>query len=160
MTHGILLVDTSWANHAAATIEKAAYLRHGEQLTAGTKALIYVRAPVDAIVAEAEISGAVVATETVLPDPANPPSLNSGRSARAADLSAAAAEPPLPGVSRELAPTFHVPLQIVRLKGRTPPLGFNRLRALLGTDFSVYDETWIPLSGAQYRAITALWRED
>jgi len=52
---------------------------------------------------------------------------------------------------------YQVPLKIVRVKGQIAPIPLSRLRTILGSDFSVFDETWIPLSEAQYSEISALW---
>ena len=132
-TCGILLVDTSWANEETIEIEKATALRYGEQLVEGTKVLLYLREPVDAIVAEAELSSAVIEHETA---------------AEGVSLQA-------PGT--EMANTYHAPLRVTRMKGQVAPIPLNRLQSILGGEFSVYDEPWIPLDEAQYGQIVALW---
>jgi hypothetical protein len=132
-TYGILLVDISWSNQDTVEIEKATFLRYKDQLTVGTRALLYMREPVDAVVAEAELTSAIIEHETVTSD--------SGFNQAGA----------------ELAHTYHAPLHVTRLKGQTELITLNRLRTILGGDFSVYDEPWIPLGEAQYRQITALW---
>jgi hypothetical protein len=132
-TYGILLVDTSWSNEDTVEIEKTTFLRYGDQLNAGTKALLYVREPVDAIVAEAELTSAVIEHET------------------------AAQGVSVPAAGAEMAHTYHAPLRVTRMKGQTEPIPLNRLRSALGGDFSVYDEPWIPLSEGQYEQIVALW---
>jgi hypothetical protein len=132
-TYGILLVDTSWANNDTAEIEKAASLRYKDQLIEGAKVLIYLREPVDAIVAEAELTSDVIEHETA------PEGVS------------------IPAGGAEMAHTYHVPLHVTRMKGQVEPLTLNRLRAILGDNFSVYDETWIPLDEAQYGQIAALW---
>jgi hypothetical protein len=132
-TYGILLVDTSWSNEDTVEIEKTTFLRYGDQLNAGTKVLLYVREPVDAIVAEAELSSAVIEHETA----------SQGVS--------------VPSQGAEMAHTYHAPLHVMRMKGQTEPIPLNRLQSVLGSDFSVYDEPWIPLAETQYWQIVALW---
>ena len=155
--YGILITDTTWANHDTVEIDKAARLRHQDRLVDGTKALIYVRAPVDALVAEAEVTGDIVEIETEPTDPAFNPAIPANlRSERAIERIETEAAP-TPAVTQEVANTYRVPLKLVRLKGQTPPIPMSRLQTILGSDFSVYDETWIPLSKAQYNQITALW---
>ncbi|HVU10525.1 MAG TPA: hypothetical protein VHD90_04575 [Phototrophicaceae bacterium] len=131
--YGILLVDSDWSNDNLTQIEKAAYLSHSDELITGTQVLVYIREPVDAIIAEAELTGDIIETET---------------------------EPPnnTPG-SKELAKTYLVPLKITRLKGHIPIIPLTRLKLILGADFSVFDETWIPLGADQYQQITTLWEK-
>ena len=112
-TYGILLVDTSWSNQDTAQIEKAAFLRHQNLLGADTKALIYMREPIDAVVAEAEITSDVIETEAELLDQIQMPT-NS-----AADDTRIMRKPPLilqPG--SEVAHDFHVPLKLMRPKAQ------------------------------------------
>jgi len=152
-TYGILLVEPSWSNKNTAQIEKAAFLRHQNLLGTDTKALIYMREPIDAVVAEAEITSDVIETEAEL--------LNhtEGVVKRDSDDTRIMARPPLiihPG--SEVAHDFRVPLKLLRSKGpQTPPIPLSKLKTLLGSDFSVYDETWIPLGEDQYNEIIALW---
>jgi len=73
--YGILLVDTSWSNYDSAKIDKTTHLRHNDLLIAGTKALIYVREPLDAIVAEADVTGTIVEREKEPSDPAFDPAI-------------------------------------------------------------------------------------
>lgn len=134
-TYGILLVDISWSNQDMVEIEKATFLRYKDQLMRGTRALLYVREPVDAVVAEAEMTSAVIEHETA----------SQGVS--------------VPASGAEMANTYHAPLRVTRLKGQTEPITLNRLRVILGADFSVFDETWIPLSEAQYEQIVAFWNK-
>ncbi len=131
--YGILPVDNDWSNDSLTQIEKAAYLSHSDELITGTQALIYLREPVDAIIAEAELTGDIIETKT---EPRNP------------DLSA-----------EELANTYLVPLKITRLRGHVPVIPLARLKLIFGEDFSVFDETWIPLSAEHYQQITALWEQ-
>lgn|GEM_PF-6137874 len=155
-TYGILVVDTSWANHDSVQIDKTTHLRHKDHLIEGAKALIYTRQPVDAIVAEAELTGRVIQTETELEEPV-PASVHAEREVQNLKQETE------PGVavhpSQEMERTFRVPLKVVRLKGKTEPIPLNRLQIILGSDFTVFDETWISLSQAQYGEITALWEK-
>jgi len=157
--YGILLVDTSWENSDFAQIDKTTHLRHKNRLIEGAKALIYVREPVSAIVAEAELSGSVIQTETPPPDPAFNPAIPANlRSEREVARIETEAAPP-PTTAQPMEKTFTIPLRLLRLKGQVAPLPLNRIQLVLGSDFSVYDETWIPLSEAQYREIVALWEK-
>ncbi|MEO8396601.1 MAG: hypothetical protein ABI700_26645 [Chloroflexota bacterium] len=151
-TYGILLVDTSWANQDTAQIEKAAFHRHKELIGKGTKALIYMREPIDAIVAEAEVTSDVIETEAELLDHSNLP-VN-----RDSQQSQTTGKPIIAVPNVGSANDFYVPLKLLRIKGeQTKPISLERLQAVLGADFSVYDETWIPLSEDQYNKIIAIW---
>lgn len=151
-TYGILLVDTSWANDDTAQIERAAFQRHQDLIGKGTKALIYMREPIDAVVAEAEVTSDVIETEAELLDNADLP-LN-----RDTQQTQTVIELPGRNPTIGMAHDYHVPLKLLRSKSQqTPPISLKRLQAVLGADFSVYDETWIPLSEAQYQEIVALW---
>ncbi len=151
-TYGILLVDTSWSNRNTAQIEKAAYLRHQNLLGANTQALIYMREPIDAIVAEAEVTSDVIETEAELVDRVDLPVNRDTQQTQT--LSVPLMTDPNVGMANE----FYVPLKLLRAKGaETPPIPLEQLKALLGADFSVYDETWIPLSEDQYNMIIAIW---
>lgn len=154
--YGILLVDINWTNDDSVQIEKTTHLRHQDHLVEGAKALIYVRDPVDAVVAEAELTGKVIQLENepedVAINPVVPVSTSSGR--------VDAVEPLVNvGMQQPVEKTFRVPLKVVRLKGQSEPIPFNRLQTILGSDFTVFDETWIPLNEPEYQAIVALWGE-
>lgn len=144
-TYGLLVVDTNWTNESSVQVDKTTHLRHQHELVEGAKALIYVRHPVDAVVAEAELTGNVIEMET--------------------DLEEAALNPNVPENSGAVTPsqvmekTFLVPLKVLRLKGQTEPLHINQLQMILGSDFTVFDETWLPLNKAQYEALVALWEK-
>jgi hypothetical protein len=156
--YGILLVDTSWTNHDTVVINKSSALHHKARLVAGTKALIYVREPIDAVIAEAEVTGDIIETESEAIVNA---SVAGNTRLEGATVATDAAAPPVAlHETRDLEHSYRVPLKIVRLKGRTPEIPLNRLRAVLGSEFSVFDETWIPLSKAQYQAVTALWAKE
>lgn len=148
-SYGILISNPDWANQAMIEIEKATYLHHQQALDSGTKTLIYLREPVDAVVASAEITGAPIETDSAAPD------MEGGQ----VEHMRAEAAPPTSS-AQALAHAYYVPLKITRLKGQTPPISLNRLQKTLGGEFSVYDETWIPLSREQYEAITADWDEE
>src|SRR3954469_18538913 len=111
-TYGILLVDTNWSNQNTAKIDKAAFLRHQNLLGVNTLALIYMREPIDAIVAGVEITSDVIETEAELLDHAEV-STN-----RAGDHTRTMKRPPMiihPG--SEVAHDFYVPLKVLRAKG-------------------------------------------
>src|SRR4051812_47001487 len=111
--YGILLVDTSWVNNDSVEIDKTTHLRHKDRLIEGTRALIYVRAPIDAVVAEAELTGEIVESETLPPDPGFNPSIPATVYAeRVIDKIEAGDTPPatLSG-SPDFAKTYHVPLK-------------------------------------------------
>ncbi|MCZ2097537.1 MAG: hypothetical protein LC121_14980 [Anaerolineae bacterium] len=115
---------------------------------------MYVRAPVDAVVAEATLTGAVIETDGIPPDPAFNPAIPANlRSERVINRIETETAPPTVTGSQSVANIYRVPLRVDRLKGQTPPIPLARLRMILGSDFSVFDETWIPLSRAQYRQI-------
>ncbi len=155
--YGILLVDTSWENQTSVQIEKATHLRHSDTLVAGAKALIYVREPVDAVVAEAQITGSVIEAESESPDPAFNPAIPADLRQQREVARSGSEVAPQPHLSQPFEHTFLVPLNPIRLKGQVIPIPLTRLRLLLGSDFSVYDETWIPLSEAQYQQVAAEW---
>ena len=130
-SYGILLVDLSWDNEDLALVDKSTLLHHANDLGTGTQALLYVREPIDAVIAEAEITGEIIETE------------------------APVVGTPVQGVAK----LYLVPLKVRRFKDHTEPLSLHRLRMILGSDFSVFDETWIPLTEEQYQQITALWEK-
>src|SRR5262249_2202276 len=132
-TYGILIVDSNWSNNELTPIEKAAYLSHSDELITGARVLIYEREPADAVIAEAELTGDIVETKTE-PTTTKP-------------------------VALELAKTYLVPLKVTRHKGHIPIIPLTRLRLILGSDFSVYDESWYALSEEQYQQITAIWEK-
>jgi hypothetical protein len=151
-TYGILIIDTSWSNQNTAQIEKTAFLRYQSLIGKGAKALIYMREPVDAVVAEAEVTSNVIETEAELLNHAELPVNRDNSQARMTD------EPILTTLNVGIADDFHVPLNLLRTKGpQTPPISLERLKTILGKNFSVYDETWIPLSEDQYNEIIAIW---
>lgn len=156
--YGILITDTSWANHDSVEIDKTAHLRHKDRLVDGTKALIFAQAPVNAIVAEAEITGDIIETDTPPSDPAFNPAIPANLRSERVIERIETETAPAPPATQEMANTYGVPLKLVRLKGQTTPIPLNHLREILGSDFSVFDETWIPLSKAQYKQITAVWK--
>jgi hypothetical protein len=157
-TYGILVVDTSWANQDSVQVDKTTYLRHKDRLIEGAQALIYVRQPVDAIVAEAELRGNVIQTETEPEEPAlNPASVQPERQIN--PMEQGTESPVVIHPSQQMEKTFRVPLKVVRLKGGVPSIPSNQLQMILGSDFTVFDETWIPLNESQYEAIVAFWEK-
>lgn len=161
-TYGILIADTSWANQDNLEIDKATYLRHKDELIEGTQALIYLREPIDAIVAAAEITGAVLQIETLPFDPYFNPAIpaNLHLERELDDIHSKTDPPPAPENNRETAKTYRVPLKVTRLKGQTPQIPLGRLQKTLGSDFTVFDETWIGLSKRQYQTIVAAWKKE
>lgn len=160
--YGLLIVDTSWANQDSIEIDKTAFLRYQEQLIDGTRALIYVRDPIDAIVAEAEITGSIIETETAPPDPYFNPSIpaNVHLESELNEIHSQTDPPAAISGSQTMAHTYRVPLKLVRLKGQSPQIPLNRLQMILGSSFSAFDESWIPLDKADYQAITAQWSKE
>jgi hypothetical protein len=149
-TYGMLIVNTSWSNENTVQIDKTAFLRYKGLLGADTLALIYMREPIDAVVAEAEITSDVIETEAELLEQVT--DVPADRDAQIASQNVTST--PNRGVANE----YHVPLKVLRPKGsQTTPLPLASLKTILGSDFSVYDETWIPLSDDQYNQIIALW---
>ena len=159
-TYGILLVDTSWANDDSVRIDKMTSLHHRDHLVKGAHALIYMRAPVEAVVAEAVVTGSIVEQDDAPPqpsfNPAIPKNLHMEHEGErmAEEIAGISAAPPT-----EMAKTYAVPLRITRRQERTPPIPLSRLRLILGSDFSVFDETWMRLSAARYREIVAVWEK-
>src|SRR5262249_2996925 len=133
-TYGILIVNTSWSNKNTVEIDKTAFQRHNELIGADTLALIYMREPIDAVVAEAEITSDVIEHEAELLQAADVPA---DRDAQIASQSVTSLPTsPNKGVANE----FHVPLKVLRPKGsQTTPLPLASLKTILGSDFSVYD---------------------
>jgi hypothetical protein len=118
----------------------------------GAKALIYMREPIDAVVAEAEVTCDVIETEAELLNHVEIP-MN-----RDSQQTQSMSEPILTTPNVGIADDFHVPLRLIHSKGpQTPPISLERLKMILGTNFSVYDETWIPLREDQYNEIIAIW---
>lgn len=144
-TYGLLIVDTNWTNDDTVEVGKTTHLRHKNDLVAGAQALVYVRDPVDAIVAEVELTGGVIQDENAPEEPTLNP---------AVPESAGAVLTP----SQLMEKTYSVPVRALRLKGQCEPLPINRVQKVLGSDFSAFDETWMPLTQAQYEALVALWQ--
>ena len=132
--YGMLVVDPNWANHDSVEIGKATLLHHKDRLVPGTRVLIYIDAPVQAVVAEAEITGGIHETE--------------------------ADAPPMRGAKQTVTGTYSVPLKLLRLKGQIAPITLNQLHMILGSGFSVFGETWLPLRADQYEAVTADWHKE
>jgi hypothetical protein len=145
-TYGLLIVDTNWTNDDKVEVGKTTHLHHKHELVEGAKALVYVRHPVDAIVAEVELTGGVIQEENVPEEPTLNP---------AVPESAGAVFTP----SQLMEKTYSVPIRALRLKGQCEPLPINRVQMVLGSDFSAFDETWMPLTQAQYDALAALWEK-
>lgn len=160
-TYGILIVEPTWRDQTTADLDKQTVQHHRSTLVNGAHALIYVQAPVDAIVGEAEIHGDLVETETVPPDPALNPAIGANlRSEKALDLMSSPDNPPDPltGV-RRFGKNYRIPLRIIRSKMVTQPIPINRIKALLGDGFETFDEQWIPLHEDDYRLLVREWGE-
>ena len=59
-TYGIFVVPPDWHEGKTATMDKTTFQYHGEELQPGTRLLLYMKEPVDAIVGEAEVTGMIV----------------------------------------------------------------------------------------------------
>lgn len=145
-TYGLLIVDTNWTNDEKVEIGKTTHLRHKNDLVEGAKAMVYVRHPVDAIVAEVELTGGVIQEENAPEETTLNPA--------AAERSGNVLSP-----SQLMEKTYSVPIRALRLKGQCEPLPINRVQKVLGSDFTVFDETWMPLTQAQYETLAALWEK-
>jgi len=158
-TYGILLVDPTWRDQTSASLEKTTVQHHRKSITPGTHALIYAQEPIDAIVAEAVISGELVETETAPPDPSlNPPIYANVRSAHAIDVMSTPENPPDPITGKqEFGKNYRVPLDVTRPKTITTPIPLNRIKALLGESFDTVDEEWIPLKEEEYQLLVGEW---
>lgn len=153
--YGILVVDNTWRDHDTATLDKATYQHFGVEMTPGSRALVYVKEPVDAIVAEVEIAGEPAEVETTPPDPAlHPPPPGSERTEHGIDQINPAGTTTEPTESgQRFGMAYRVPLRLLRSKSTTQPIPLTRIKALLGSGFAVFDDEWIPLNERDYRAV-------
>lgn len=158
-TYGILVVDPTWHDQSSTTLDKATVQHHRQTLTQGARVLIYAKEPIDALVAEAVISGDLIETETVPPDPAFNPAIPANlRSERGLEALSTPDNPPDPITgTRHFGKNYRVPLDVTRPKMITPPIPLHRLKALLGEGFSIMDVEWIPLTPETYAALTQEW---
>jgi hypothetical protein len=158
-TYGILVVEPTWHDHDTATLDKSAYLRWGKQLQPGTRALIYVKAPISAIVAEAEIAGEMIETETAPPDPAFNPAIDANLRSQQVmrDVTTPERQPdPITG-EQQFGKAYRIPLKIMRAKAVTPQITETMIQQRLTRAFSTFDESWIPLDEADYHKLVAAW---
>lgn len=158
-TYGILVVDPTWHGQSSTTLDKATVQHHRKAITEGTHVLIYAKAPISAIIAEAVISGDLVETETAPPDPSfNPAIPGNLRSERGLEVMSTPDNPPDPLTNvQHFGKNYRVPLEVTRPKTTITPIPMNRLKALLGEGFTVMDEQWIPLKPEVYQALTREW---
>ena len=157
---GILVVQSDWRPGAPALIDKTTYQHHGDSFQSGTRFLVYVREPVDAIVAEGEITGETFQKQseakTIALDPERTTSEHVQRSSTASPESGA------PGAAESGIDlrTFEIPYQVVHTRIARPKLALGTIQARLGSDFSVFDEEWIPLTDEQYNTLTDEWERN
>lgn len=157
--YGILVVDPAWRDQTSAVLDKATVQHHRKELVNGTHALIYVKEPVEAIVAEAVVSGDLLELDTAPPDPTSTiPVALAANTERGLNIQTTPENPPDPiGSKHEFGVNYAVPLEVKRPKLLTTPISINRIKALLGEDFAVFDEEWLPLNEADYRKLTSEW---
>jgi hypothetical protein len=161
--YGILVVDPGWNDTETVTIEKAAYLRHRDTITKGSRLLIYIDEPISAVVAEAEATGEIAPLGReedagTLEPKENVPvwsgafvnSQNAGTRDGTGPAIIAATEP-------VEAPQYRLPLRILRSKATTQPIPLPTLKTTLGSAFSTFDETWVEVTEEQYQAIVGEW---
>jgi hypothetical protein len=156
--YGILVVPPGWKEGDPATIDKTTHQHHADSLQTGARLLFYMKEPVDAIVSEGELTGEVSRTEAEREEPDAVP--------------ANTASPLLPveAHSREEMVrsggqpvdhrTYRLPYRVTRSRATTQAIPFVRLKMHLGSDFSVFDEEWIPLTEAQYNALMHEWERN
>jgi hypothetical protein len=158
---GILVVQSDWRPGAPAIIDKTTYQHHGEAFQPGTRFLVYVREPVDAIVAESEVTGAAFQSE------ANPDIAASNQAMQAnehvqqsspvTDTETSVPRMAVTGIDQR---AFEIPYQLAQSRIASPKLHLDAIQARLGSDFSVFDEEWIPLTEAQYNTLIEEWERN
>lgn len=143
--HGILVVQPNWHEGQPLAIDKTTYQHHQDTFRAGTRMLLYMKEPTDAIIGEAEVTA-----EPVHPD-ADP---NSPIASAAGPLAHDSTAPAPGGIDQR---AFEIPYTMAHLKAQTTPIALNRIHTRIGSDFSVFDEEWIPLTETQYQALIEEW---
>lgn len=156
---GILVVQPGWHDGDAAVIDRATYQRHKDAFQKGTRVLFYMKEPVDALVGDAEVTGEPVHTdaapEAPVLDPAIPASLRSQEPMRRMET----AEQPVRGGKRIDQRTYRLPYQMVHSHASSQKIPLGTIRARIGSDFSVFDDEWIPLTEEQYSALVGEWEQ-
>lgn len=155
---GILVVQPGWKEGEAAAIDKTTYQYHGESLQTGTRLLIYVKEPVDAIVGEGEAAGAVSHQEAEREEPdILPPNTASPDLPSAQQSPEGAVKSGGQAVDHR---TYTLPYRVIRSRAETRLIPLTRVRALIGSEFSVFDEEWISLTEEQYSALIQEWERN
>ena len=155
---GILVVHPGWHEGDAAVMDKATNQRHREAFQEGTRVLFYMKEPVDALVGEAQVTGAPVQTETApeapILDPAIPASLRAQEPMRRMET---AEQHPLRGGTRIDHRTYSLPYLMLHSPASSQQIPLGTIRARIGSDFAVFDDEWIPLTEEQYDALVGEW---
>lgn len=137
---GILVVPPGWHEGDAATMDKTTALHHQDAFEVGTRLLFYMKEPVDAIIGEGEATGDVFQQDAEEP--------------QAGDVATPVAST---GIDQR---TYELPYQLVRNQVNTPPISLSTIQSIVGSDFSVFDEEWIPLTDEQYQALIQEWERN
>jgi hypothetical protein len=151
-------VQPGWKEGEAAAIDKSTYQHHGGSLQRGTRLLIYVKEPVDAIVGEGEAAGAASQTEAQREEPDVVPANTASPDLPVANQSP---EQALKSGGQSVDHrTYKLPYRVIRSKAETRQIPLTRVRTLIGSEFSVFDEEWIPLTEEQYNALIQEWERN
>lgn len=158
--YGMLVVDPGWKDGAAVALAQDQYIANREALAPGTRVLIYARKPLDAVIAEAVIADqADLGTDAPAEAVFNPLPVD----VVATDDPSGTASAPKAGIVVGKTPeltedqVYYIPLRMTRSKAETPHIGARQIAERLGREFIVFDETWIPLSEADYHAVVEGW---
>jgi hypothetical protein len=158
--YGMFVVEPGWKDGAAVALAQGQYVANREALGPGTRVLIYARKPLDAVIAEAVIADpADLGTDAPEEAVFNPLPVD----VIATDDPSGTASAPRAGIVVGKMPeltenqVYYIPLRMTRTKAETAHIGAKQIAERLGREFIVFDETWIPLSEADYQAITRGW---
>ncbi|MFQ3568652.1 MAG: hypothetical protein SNJ59_16825 [Aggregatilineales bacterium] len=158
--YGMFVVEPGWKDGAAVALAQEQYVANREALAPGTRVLIYARRPLDAVIAEAVIADpADLGTDAPEEAVFNPLPVD----VVATDDPSGTASAPRAGIVVGKMPelredqVYYIPLRMTRSKAETAHISAKQIADRLGREFIVLDETWIPLSEADYHAITGIW---
>ena len=159
-TYGILVVAPDWQDQTSAPLDKATVLHDHAAFVSGTQALIDVKEPVDAIVAEAIFVGEVREVDTAPPGarPAPPVAETAAHTERGLNVTSTPDNPPAtPETQPGYGINYRVPLEVTRPRPLTTPIPLSQMQTILGARFAITDNEWISLSEADYHALVEVW---
>ncbi len=157
-TYGILVVDPAWDDQTSAPLDKATVQHNRAALGAGTHALIYVREPVEALVAEAILTGGISEIDSAPPDAHPAPTIPATNTERGLNVTSTPTNAPsAPEEQQSFGVNYRVPLEIKRHRLLTAPIPLSRIKVTLGAGFAVFDDEWIPLDEADYHTLVREW---